>query len=626
MPATNTSFGVSEEVEAYIRVYLQKILSRSRQRAESGTPVSSTEDALEDGIGRLVMSSMRESKQKFSIEYLKRGLRSIGCMRDALDIVRTIGYMCRFNIPTILSMGVIPHLNSKGQKTYHFKLDIGSVGLPDASYYAASVPGKSDVLFAYTNLFKHIAKQLDTDDFSVIIPTESRIAGFIKGYKENSTVEHLSFGDLRRRFSKIPWSDLFAAYGHGEMRDGILIQVESIEWIAYIEKSLTEIPLDQWYMLFTAHTALHALPYLPHPFDTWHFDLFQRLLRGQRQKTTQEELTLEVVKTKMSAALGYFFVKEHLTPEFHEQSTQFIKTIIDAAARRVNSTNWLSPATRRRAAEKLRAVTVSAAYSEQLVASPPRPPNLQTDNFLANIYLLEAAATDEQLARLRLRPGEIRLDKFWDEPPYTVNAYYYNDTNQIVIPAGSFFWPFFNDAHHEWLGWNYGGLGAIIAHELTHGFDEEGKEFDEKGQERAWWTAADQRHYKEKTAALVRLFDQAKVLGRPVNGAATLNENLADLGGLGIALDALKSAMHSKGLSAEQQLHHLRQFFNSYAVSWRTKERPERVLQRLILDKHAPVELRVNLIVCHFDEWYDAFGVRTEDELYIPPEERIRIF
>ena len=332
----------------------------------------------------------------------------------------------------------------------------------------------------------------------------------------------------------------------------------------------------------------------------------------------QKELTLMVLKEQFSYAMDYFFI-ETLAPSFRSDGEKFVREIVESAARRVGEIDWLSDGARRRAAAKLRAAFRSVGWAQELLDHPRAPPLLQTDNLLANIYLLAAADTEEMLRRLAL--GRVNLERMWDEPAFSVNAYYYHETNQILIPAASFAWPFYRRGA---LGWNYGGLGAIIGHEITHAFDEEGKEFDEKGKEEAWWSAADVRRYKEKTKELVRLFDQVKVLGRQVNGTATLDENLADLGGLGIALDALKRALG--GASAATRKKELREFFTAYAVSWRTKEKKERSLQRLFLDKHAPVELRVNLIVSQFDEWYEAFDVVTADSLYVPPEERIRIF
>jgi putative endopeptidase len=320
----------------------------------------------------------------------------------------------------------------------------------------------------------------------------------------------------------------------------------------------------------------------------------------------------------MSTQLSYLFVRDHLSPEFKTKATAFVKGLVDSAIQRLHTTEWMQRATRKKAAEKVRNMKLSIGYFQS--SKVPTIPFLQTDNFLTNIYLLESNKTQVELERLFQKVPQPE----WDEPAYSVNAYYYEDTNELIVPAGSFFWPFFDFGNRKGLGWNYGGLGAIIGHELTHAFDEGGKEFNEVGLREPWWTSSDQTSYEEKTKELIHLFEQSKILGKPINGSLTLDENLADLGGLGIALEALKEMI--KSMPKEQQMEELRQFFESYAVSWRTKERPERTLQRLLVDSHAPPELRVNNIVIQFDEWYDAFGVQARDGLYIPPEERIRIF
>jgi predicted metalloendopeptidase len=161
---------------------------------------------------------------------------------------------------------------------------------------------------------------------------------------------------------------------------------------------------------------------------------------------------------------------------------------------------------------------------------------------------------------------------------------------------------------------------------MTHAFDSDGKEYNWEGRKEKWWTVQDNREYNRRTKALVKLFNNARVLGHPVNGTLTLNENISDLGGLAIALDALNLECLRSGVTATQKKEAYRNFFISYAVSWRIKEKPEKILQGLFMDRHAPAPLRVNLIVSQFDEWYDAFGIEVKDKLYIPPDERIRIF
>ncbi len=626
VPKAMTSYGLSEEVEAVLEKDLLRILKGGQARAETGRPAVSGDDDLLDAVGRLAMSALRESKQKFSVEYLKRGLRSLGCMRDTNDLAATLGTMSRFSIPTLIDVTILPELEH-GQAKYRLAISPGSVGLPDPRYYSAAsaVPGKQDILYQHTRLCRDTAELLSIDEFAQAVPLEADLANDLLKAQEDTFFEMYTVPELKATFKKISWDHYFAGYGVDPALLG-KIRVDSVAWLERLEDLFETVPLDQWYHLTVLHTVLHALPYLPPPFDEKHFELFERQLRGQEIKRPQIQLTMDILKLQLSAPLGILYVNR--TPgaaRKRADALHFVRTIQESAADRMLTLDWLGPKAREKAAKKIRSMTLCVGYADDIQQKLQTPPRLQTDNLLANIYLLEAARTSELVKRCLTNHGKTRLDKLWDEPPFAVNAYYYHETNQIVIPAGSFLWPFYSGKESQ-LGWDYGGLGAIIGHELTHAFDEEGKEFNEKGVAERWWSSTDFKRYKEKTKELIRLFDQAKIMDRPVNGTATLSENLADLGGLGIALDALKEEFVKRRLSEESRAHHLREFFTSYAVSWRTKERPERTLQRLFMDKHAPAELRVNKIVIQFDEWYEAFGVKTADALYIPPEERLRIF
>jgi predicted metalloendopeptidase len=609
IPKYTSSYGISEEVDAQIDSVLLKDIDEYEQLAEIGREALSPEDKQRDAIGRLAMSALRQSKQINSVDYLKRGIRSMGCMRDTADIAKALGKMCRYKIKTVIDIDIYNLAN-----TYHIHIGPGSMGLSDASYYSAVIPGKMNTLYSYTQLIKNVTKRLDIDDITSVIPVEARFAQTLDYLKNDTNYIDLRGTELKARYKHIPWDILFKEYGLDHKNWSYHIRVKSPDWLQFLNEQFEKLLTEQWYALFGLHTIIHALPFLPPPFDSWHFQFFEKLLRGQEIKKPQNILTLNIVKHKMSAATSYLFVKKYLTAEFKSQATHFVKKIIEAASSRMKDVDWFSKKTRAKAAEKIRAITPAVAYSESQMESPADPPALQTDNLLANIYLLDAAVTEESIRHLVKEPAK----GFWDDGAHTVNAFYYHDTNEIVIPAGSFLWPFYDKSR---LGWSYGGIGAIIGHEITHAFDEEGRAYNQSGEEKEWWSSDDLKAYKERTEALVRLYSEQKILDHAVNGLETLNENLADLGGLAIALDALK-----KEVAPEERLKELREFFVSYATSWRTKEHAQRKIQRLVLDKHAPIELRVNMIVSQFEEWYEAFDVRTGDHLYIPPEERIRIF
>jgi predicted metalloendopeptidase len=212
----------------------------------------------------------------------------------------------------------------------------------------------------------------------------------------------------------------------------------------------------------------------------------------------------------------------------------------------------------------------------------------------------------------------------WDDAIFAVNAYYYNEGNRLILPAGMLRWPFFHTAAGD--GWNFGGLGATIGHEICHAFDDDGKDYDEHGNRNPWWSRSERSRYLKKTKALIQLFNETKYFGHTLNGELTLSENIADLGGLDIALSALKRRLDQQGIQGEKRKEELCNFFMSFAVSWRTKERKEKALQSLFMDVHAPPIARVNNIVCQFDDWYECFNVTAEHALYKAPTDRIRIF
>jgi len=613
LPFKNT-FGASEQIEEEIEESLRKLLRSAATTASRGHKPKTPFGDIMDALGRLQMSSIRPEKQKFGVDYLKRTVRSLGCIRDTADISRTFGDMARFKIPTIFTV-----TDAIIDEKHCIILSPGSLGLPNINYYNATAPEKSRNLSAYVGLCKKVSELLDINDISLGIQVEQLLIGKLETvtnpelYKAPDTT-NMTIAALQRRFKNIRWTAFFENLGVAT--ENICLNVESVSWVEFINQQFEQLLLEQWFSLISLHTVLHALPYLPPPYDDLHFEVFGKLLSGQRHKTPQDVLTMHVMKNQMSEYLSYVYVKTYLSDHFRRTSMAFVKSIRDSAVDTLKHVQWLSKETRNKAVKKVKAMILSVGYRDY--DTPPRPPSLQTDNLLANIYLLDSASTKEAISKA----GEsVKRGATWTEPAYSVNAYYYSETNELIIPAGIFAWPFYSNRNR--IGWNYGGLGAAIGHEITHAFDTDGRNFNERGALEDWWTTDDTRLYLKKTNELVRLYSQTSVGGREgpkLDGRLTLNENLADLGGVAIALAALLEKVRGDRLEA------LRDFFISYAVSWRTKETPRKLLQSLFLDKHAPAEFRVNLIVCHFDEWYEAFNVQTGDDLYIPPEERIRIF
>jgi len=603
---------VSEEVERLIERQLETILDKCYKLAEKGERVSTRREKMMNVIGRFMLSSMRRSKQNNSVDYLRKILRPIICIRGPEDVMERLGRMNRQGISTFMNVSIFQRRNPS---EYTLVVGCGALGLPDDTYYSATAPGKTQTLLAYVKLCEDLGKRLFVDNLRDSVQLEASLSGIMKKYKDH-TFEDMDSAKLQKSFPGINWDVLFNSYGATKWKSKI-VRVYNPRAIKEIEKYLKTWPLENWGNLFTLHTILCALPVLPPPYDDLHFQFFGKRLRGQMEKLPQDQLTLNLVRTLLRMPLSYLYVEDYIDPSTKKDATKFADTIHRHALERLTQVDWLEDSTKKIAIRKLRAMNFSISHPDEFPALDI--PELITDNFLLNMFLLSEMNTDTMISRMHTRADP----NSWDEAPYTVNAYYFNERNQFVLPAGSIQWPFYRRSK-ERIGWNYGGLGAVIGHEITHAFDMDGKDYNEKGEKESWWTKKDNTEYNKRTDALIRLYDSAKVLGHSVDGALTLSENIADLGGLAIALDALHQEL--EGASEEEKKRQLRDFFIAYAVSWRVKERSKKMIQSLFLDVHAPAELRVNLIVSQFDEWYELFGIVTGDDLYVPPEERIRIF
>jgi len=611
IPKNSSSYSVNEEIEDVIENDLYSIIDKCYNSVNKGEKLNS----LEDNIGRFALSSFRESVQKNSISALKKNIQTLNCIRSIEDIGDTLGYFCKNNIDTILSTYLQLERTKNDKSIYTLYLSSSTLGLPDVTYYKATAPGKIKTLISYIQMVKQACKLLEIDDISDVISSESYYSAYIDKFENEQSILIKGI-NLEKMFHIIPWNNFFTSYGIDNWKKKSY-RLQSKKYFDILQKSLIDIPLEQFKKLFKLHLILSALLILPSPYNTLYFDFYQNKLKGQKEKYSQKHLTLVLIKKHLSIPLSILYRKEFLENSLKKNTTKFIEKIRSSALKQIASNSWLQESTKKIAAEKVKNMTLSIGWPEQYY--PLNLPNLQTDNLLENIYLLCATSTanDIKLLNTESEPGTT-----WEEPAFMVNAFYYNEINEFVVPAGSLLYPFYSDKLS--IGWNYGGLGAVIGHEMVHAFDENGRDYDEHGLFKQWWLQIDNRRYNSLIKRLKELYGNSKIYGTHINGNKTVSENLADLGGVSIALEALKHEL--KEVSEKERINELRQFFISYAVSWRTKEEKKKVLQSLIIDKHSPPEFRVNNIVNQFDEWYEVFNVEVGNKMFVAPEARIRVF
>lgn len=616
MPPYMSSYGVSEEIEDQINKELQIILTDSQERVQTKPDKNIPHTTYL--LGTLTESVMNTASQPLNVKFLKNMVTGLRCMRNAEDLGRTIGEFMRYQIDSVLGIVVIP--SEKQSSIQRLTLTYGHVGLPDPSYYLDKEDySKVRTTVAYTKLLKKLADIFEVDGLERAIGLETIAANeILQASQESETL--LRGSELIRKYPAIPWITVFSTaldWSPSRIENNQFL-VLSKGWLSFLNRCFRNLPLDSWRVWLSANVLLHFLPLLPPPFDDWEFELFGHRLRGQSKKTPQPRLALRLAQEWLQGSLGAAFIKQFVNPDVKKSATDLAEEIKSVAAERAGATDWLEPATRTQAAKKVQSIYLGVAYPTHMDVD--KKTHLHPERLLENVLELAELDFKDELEKVNKR-----LDpKHWEDPVFAVNAYYYNEGNRLILPAGILRWPFFHPKASD--GWNFGGIGATIGHEITHAFDDDGKEYDEEGNRNPWWSRAESARYNEKTRALITLYGKSIYFGHHLNGVLTLSENIADLGGVAISLAALKKRLDSKKASKEERKKEICDFFISYAVSWRTKDKKQKALQSLFMDVHAPPSTRVNNIVRQFDDWYECFDVKPGDLLYLPPEHRIRIF
>lgn len=613
IPLTRTAYGVSEEIEANIEDQTNAVLEECIKKADSHS--TTYMDSLQSMLGRLTLSVTTADLQKEPMETTKTILQGIQSLQSKEEVAVILGEFLRYKIRGIFT--IFGQYENKNRSEYTYTVGTGGLGL-EASFYIRKSLRRGLSFALYKKFVKQIGDLFNIPTLDCVIKVEKILAGVLY-HVDRDTVEYKRKGsELQEEFQHIPFSYLFESMGVSNWKTRVFF-VESLRWLHTINKLFHHLGLDYWRLLLSHHFLLYAVPWLPPPASSLSFQFFRKELRGQQQKMSRKEQSVYVVQQFATLFFSRLYVERIAKKEVKPAVKNMIETILEAGEKRLASIDWLDMSTRKKAQEKIQKMRFIVGYPDSFSNHPV--PELSKTNLLMNLLLLGEAQTKFEIEKL----GEpISKQKDWDDAVFVVNAYYYTQANEMVIPAGILQDPFFDKKRS--IAWNYGALGSVLCHEITHAFDKEGKEYDPEGFQKKWWTPLDNRNYNKQTKALIDLYSKQKIHGFPVSGRKTLSENIADIGGMGLALDALHEKLDSLQLTGEERKEAYREFFLAYAVSWRLKDRKKRRIQALIMDKHSPPILRVNLVVSQFQEWYDAFDIQPENKLYIAPEKRIRIF
>lgn len=404
------------------------------------------------------------------------------------------------------------------------------------------------------------------------------------------------------------------------------VNVRQPSFFAAIDQQWNELPLWQWQAWLTARLLCHFAPLLPAPMLQAHFD-FRRTLTGAQELRPRWKRALQFVETTMGDALGRLFVQAHFPPSYRAKMDQLVAQLIASYRESITGLEWMGPATRERALAKLGTFNPKIGYPSKWRDFTAFTP---ADSLLVTARNSAAFSTDHEFSFLLL-PTVDREE--WLMTPQTVNAYYYPLLNEIVFPAAILRAPFFDPQAPDAV--NYGAIGAVIGHEIGHGFDDQGSHYDEQGLLRNWWDDTDREEFTKRTEHLIAQYSQfspAQLADEhKVNGALTIGENIGDLGGLTIAWKAYLRSLHERGIDSPADdvydgVTGAELFFYSWARIWRQKVRDEYAIQLLAIDPHSPCEFRCNGVLRNLDAFHETFGTSPGDGMWLDPKQRVRIW
>lgn len=427
----------------------------------------------------------------------------------------------------------------------------------------------------------------------------------------------MTYAELKRDYAGVDWDVYFDALGIKGVGELSVSQPEPLKEACLIWK---EAPLDdlkayvEWKFIDGAATCLSD------DFVAANFDFYGRVMSGKEQDRPRWKKAVGAVESGLGEALGRIYVERYFPAEAKQRMETLVQNLQVALAERILAQEWMSNSTKLAALEKLSTFYVKVGYPDtwrDYSALDIRP-----TGYLENMQRCSAFAYDDMLRRRLGKPVD---RKEWLMTPQTINAYYNPTTNEICFPAGILQPPFFDMQRDD--AFNYGAIGVVIGHEMTHGFDDQGRQFDKDGNLADWWAPGDADRFKERADVMEAFFGNINVLpDLKANGALTLGENLADHGGLMVAYQAFKNATKAAPLPAKDGLTPEQRFFLAYAQVWAANIRDEEIRQRTKSDPHSLGRWRVNGALPHIDMWYEAFGVTDKDPMFVPADKRVRIW
>jgi predicted metalloendopeptidase len=559
----------------------------------------------------------------------QRGARPLAARLAEVDAITTttglateLGKLSMFGLPGAVGGYVEADADNPTINTLY--LDQGGTTLPDRDYYLSADAKFVDIRAKYTAYLEKImtlaGRPHAAADAGAVMALETELARAqwtnVESRDAVKTYNKYSITRLRSEAPGFDWSAWAAPQRIDKVNEWVIRQPSFFTGFAAL---VPKTPLATWKAWMVAQILTGDAPLLSKPFVDAHFDFFGTTLTGQEVQRDRWKRGVQLINGTMGEALGQLYVEQHFPAAAKARMQAMIANLVEAYRQSITTLAWMTPATRQAALAKLDKFTAKVGYPDRW--RDYHTLRIVRGDLVGNVERAREFESEYQIAKL----GKPVDRKEWLMTPQTINAYYNPPTNEIVFPAAILQPPFFDMTADDAV--NYGSIGAVIGHEIGHGFDDQGRRYDGDGRLRDWWTPADETEFKKRTAALVDQFNAFTPLpGVHVNGELTLGENIGDLGGLSIAYKAWKISLKGQPAPVIDGLTGDQRYFMGWAQIWRAKARDAYLQRQVLADPHAWAEFRVNGPVANIDAFYDAFNVKPGDKLYREPAARVTIW
>ncbi len=630
IPADRAVDGAFRELADQAEVHVREIVEACSNRTQDTAKTGDDFGPISTAIGALYDSFMDEENLE-SLRYkpLEADLAAIAATANHDELLTWLGRTQRAGGPALAAVYI--DTDRVEPDRYVAFLSQAGIGLPDEAYYREEQ--HAEVLKEYEHFISRVLEHAQITDDPLdaagrIVSLEKEIAAghwdAVKDRDAQATYNRMSLTELVENSAGLDWGMWAAAVGIPSAAHEMLI-VREPDYFASVAQVWQNRDLSDWKLWATFHLLRKFAPYLHSAAVEENFAFYGTTLTGAQELRDRWKRGVSLVEGALGEAIGQIYVTRHFPADHKARMVELVNNLTEAYRQSISSLEWMGEDTRRKALDKLKNFTPKIGYPD--VWRDYSGLELTDNDLVGNVKRSNEFDHAYEFAKIG---SPINRDE-WFMTPQTVNAYYNPGMNEIVFPAAILQPPFFNAAADDAV--NYGGIGAVIGHEIGHGFDDQGSRYDGQGRLIDWWTSQDREEFERRTSALIEQYDryvpaQLGEDGLHVNGALTIGENIGDLGGLAIALRAYEISLGAPldqapvidGLTGVQRV------FLSWAQVWQSKIRDEALVQRMSVDPHSPNEFRCNGIVRNIDAFYQAFDVTESDALYLAPEQRVTIW